>query len=286
MAYFHIAGLTFDINLPCWAVHKNLNLFSCDAEIPDIVCRVAFQGRPDLPGVDAGPTVNAPGMSIFKTDYWMHVKCYDDEDVPTDAIISKDWTECTLYINPDFADPDAETAEEVRNGIFSFLRNITTALLANRQGLIIHSSSIIWNGKGILFSAPSGTGKSTHAHNWRRLYGTPVLDGDNTAARIDTDGIFAYGLPWCGSSGEFLNRRVPLRAIVFLEQAEKNGIEPLDIQESFVRLVSRSFILPWNTEMANRYLDAAQSIAMKSGCYLLKCLPDDDAVETVRKCLI
>ncbi|HEY8499074.1 MAG TPA: radical SAM protein [Clostridia bacterium] len=200
-----------------------------------------------------------------------------------EPLIRDDFEE--IYTAISYNPIDKQTVDNVRNGILGALRSITIAALSYKHGLLVHSSSIIWNGEGIVFAAPSGEGKSTHTNMWRQKYGTEILDGDVTALRIIDEVPYAYGLPWCGTSGEFLNKRVPLRAVVFLQRAEKNRIEKLNFQEAFIRLASRCFMLPYDERMTNQFLNVAQEIASKTDCYLLECLPDYEAVELVKKCL-
>lgn len=218
-------------------------------------------------------------------EYYLNVSS-EPEDIPSCIISNHTWTSCTVYIYPIFYKPaDQQMVDSVRNGIFGALRSIIIAALSHKHGVLVHSSSIVWNGEGVLFSAPSGEGKSTHTNMWREKYGTEILDGDVTGLRIIDGFPYAYGLPWCGTSAEYLNKSVPLRAIVFLQQAKENRIEKLHFKEAFIRLASRCFMLPYDEKMTNQFLNIVQEIVEKTDCYLLECLPDYEAVELVKKCL-
>ncbi len=119
-----------------------------------------------------------------------------------------------------------------------------------------------------MFSAPSETGKTTHTLLWQQMYQTPVLDGDVTACRINKDTPVVYGLPWCGTSGQFYQCQRPLGAIVFLQQSQENSIIKLIFQEAFLRLTARCFLLPWNQRLMDQYLNTIQKIVEKVNCYL------------------
>src|SRR5699024_19054 len=85
----------------------------------------------------------------------------------------------------------------------AFSRNICDLLglerlLLSRQGLLLHASFIRWQARGILFSAPSGTGKSTQADLWVRHRGAEVINGDRAALRRSAGRWRAYGLPYAG----------------------------------------------------------------------------------------
>ena len=58
------------------------------------------------------------------------------------------------------------------------------------------ASFIRWQGRGILFSAPSGTGKSTQANLWVQHQGAEVINGDRAALRQVGGRWQAFGLPY------------------------------------------------------------------------------------------
>ena len=286
MPKYCISDLIIEIAAPEWAMHDNLGSFLCDAGDTDVCCDIVFKKRPTMPSEEAKIIVRIPGTIIYEFQGCIHNLSGDDTDIPSYTVASENWSFNTMLVDPEYNNPnDHEIVQCVRDGVFMAIRKIVIAALAQKQGLIIHSSTILWKGKGVMFSAPSGTGKSTHAHLWKQLYDTPILDGDATACRMLNGIPIVYGLPWCGTSGEFINKSVPLGAIVFLQQAKENSIEKLDLSESIIRLAARCFLLPWNNELMNQFLDIVQEIAENADCYLLNCLPDSDAVELVKKCL-
>ncbi|MEQ8174749.1 MAG: hypothetical protein ABRQ26_06710 [Syntrophomonadaceae bacterium] len=286
MSKFRFSDLIVEIEAPEWVVHKNLLEFSCSNGDPDVRIQIIFEKLPRLPLDEAMLIVKTSGKSIYDIQGSVYSVCGYEYDIPSGIIAAKDRSFCTMYVDPEFSEPVDETiVHNVSDGIFCALREVIVAVLARKYGLIIHSSTIVWNAKGVVFSAPSGTGKSTHAHLWQQRYQTPILDGDATACRIIEGIPVVYGLPWCGTSGEFMNQSAPLGAIVFLEQAEKNEIEKLNQYEAFMRLAARSFLLRWDVEAMDHSLNTVQEIVNNIDCYLLKCLPDYDAVELVKKCL-
>lgn len=103
----------------------------------------------------------------------------------------------------------------------------TERLVGAAGGAILHSSFIDVGGEAVLFTAPSGTGKSTQAELWREHRGAVVVNGDRSVLRIVDSVPCASGLPYSGSSGICLNRTLPLRAIVYIEQAMENSVTRL-----------------------------------------------------------
>ena len=99
--------------------------------------------------------------------------------------------------------------------------------------ILFHGSVIAVDGFGYLFTAKSGTGKSTHARLWRETFGdrAVMVNDDKPLLRITKDGVTAYGTPWDGKHRLSTNTSVPLKGICILERAAKNHIIRLDTKE-------------------------------------------------------
>lgn len=157
-------------------------------------------------------------------------------------------------------------------------------LLLPFHTLIFHASYIGWNGKGILFTAPSGTGKSTQAELWRRHRGAEVLNGDKAGVRLDGTPL-AHGVPFSGTSGICHNVSLPLKAVVVLSQAPENIIRRLPPSQAVAALCPNVFVdsvVQEEWQMAlNLLLDLAASVPV----YALACTPDEHAVETLERAM-
>lgn len=153
------------------------------------------------------------------------------------------------------------------------------SLLLNWRGLILHASFVSHNGGGILFSAPSGTGKSTQASLWETYMGARIINGDRTALR-KKDGVWtAWGLPYAGTSGIYRNESWPVRAIVLLRQAKENRISGVSHQEALRSLYPELTIHRWDPQFVSKALDLLLELIQQAPVFLLECLPDRGAVE-------
>ena len=160
-------------------------------------------------------------------------------------------------------------------------------LILKQERMVFHSSCIARNGKAVLFSAPSGTGKSTHTELWKKYYpDTQYINDDTPVLRLDKPGeVLACGSPWSGKTRLNQNISAPLCAVVFLEQGEKNIIEPLPKSEAMGRLLGECRKMPFRSamqeaaELCGRLLDRVP-------VYRLSCDISSEAVETVRKELL
>ena len=157
-------------------------------------------------------------------------------------------------------------------------------LLAN-QAFLLHASIINWQGRGILFTAPSGTGKSTQARLWAQLEGAQVLNGDRAIIRRRDNGYTVYGSPYAGTSGIYRRDAVPLDAIVVLSQAKENSLLRLTPATAFRHILPQLTALPWDGEFMNDLTELLLELVPQVSIYHLACLPNADAVELLKKAL-
>lgn len=150
----------------------------------------------------------------------------------------------------------------------------------------LHSSFIRrTEGDAILFTAPSGTGKSTQADLWVEHAGADILNGDRSMLRR-VDGVWtAFGSPFAGSSNIFRNESAPVRALVVLRQAPENTIRRLSLAEAFRLIYSESVLPRWHTEAHQRVISLVTEIVSEVPVYLLACTPDERAVTLLKNTL-
>lgn len=178
----------------------------------------------------------------------------------------------------------AEEAEQI------LLGNQFSSQLLAYHGLVLHASAISYQGKGILFSANSGVGKSTHTRLWQKVYGTaqvPIINDDKPAIRYEesSHNFMVYGTPFSGNSEENANLCCPLHSIVFLEQSPNNQIRPLPPSESLPRMLLQTLRPKQNVAYMEHLLSTLDEILTQTPVYLLQCNMDRSAVELVTQTL-
>lgn len=159
-------------------------------------------------------------------------------------------------------------------------------LIVCHGGLLLHASYISHNGAAILFTAPSGAGKSTQAALWCSLRGAQQINGDRAAVRITAEGtVCAAGIPFSGSSGVCENVTLPLKAVVYLTQAPNTTITPLSGVTAFRRIWEGCSVNAWNREdvaaCAQTIMDMLASVPVLH----LACTPDASAVTALEQAL-
>lgn len=107
-------------------------------------------------------------------------------------------------------------------------------------GFVLHASAVVLDGKSYLFSADSGTGKSTHTALWCQHFGSDrayILNDDKPIIRKVDGKYLAFGAPWCGSSNLSVNGSAPIQGVTFLEQDESDWIQPIRPIEALSKLL-------------------------------------------------
>lgn len=173
-----------------------------------------------------------------------------------------------LELNPELE--DLETAQYMGTGL------IFSKRLLEFDGSYLHSSAVALDGKAYLFSANSGTGKSTHTEKWCRLFGATYLNDDKPALRL-IDGVWmAYGTPWSGKHDLSSPVGVPVGGIAFLERGEENSICPMSAAEAVPRLMCQSL---WrlNQQQMETQLRLMDKLLRQVPIWRLVCRNDDEA---------
>lgn len=170
----------------------------------------------------------------------------------------------------------------VNNTIEIFKLLMLEKLFSLNNIILLHSSYIKYKNKSILFTAPSGTGKSTQADLWNKYEDAEIINGDKTAIQKVNGRWDAYGLPYAGSSDIFKNISTPISTIVVLRKGNENKIKKLSLKEAFKYIYSETIINTWDEQFVNTAIDIILGIINDIPVYLLSCLPNQDAVELLK----
>lgn len=152
-------------------------------------------------------------------------------------------------------------------------------LLCRSGGFLLHASVVQVGGKAILFTAPSGTGKSTQAALWQKHAGAQTVNGDRAAVRGGT----VWGVPFCGSSRQARRSVLPIAAIVYLTQAPQTTLRRLTGAAAFRRLWEGCSVNVWDAEDMESCTDAVTGTLAAVPVYHLACTPDETAVRVLQK---
>lgn len=158
-------------------------------------------------------------------------------------------------------------------------------LAVANNSVILHASYIVSDGCAILFTAPSGTGKSTQAQLWQELRDAQIINGDRAIIKADDGRITACPLPFAGSSGICKNVTAPLKAIVYLAQAPETKIERLTGIRAFMRIWEGCCVNTWDSSDTALASKTVSDIIDRVPVYYLACTPDISAVEALERAM-
>lgn len=185
-------------------------------------------------------------------------------------------------------DEDVKVEESKADGDYSFGYLESLALYRKLcekalffDVLLFHSSAVMVDNEVYLFTAPSGTGKSTHTRLWREYFGEKavMINDDKPLLKFMEDGIYACGTPWAGKHRLSNNIMGRIKGICILERSMNNRIERIDKREAFPMILNQTY-RPDDTLLMKKTLDLVMKIFEQIPIYRLECNISMEAVET------
>lgn len=191
-----------------------------------------------------------------------------DISEPVDIVIEQD-PERIKRMYPRLSDEDCEylaTGSDFYAKLLAF------------NGFRLHSSAIVVDGIAYLFSATSGTGKSTHTNLWLKLFGDRafILNDDKPALRLEDGVWYAYGTPWSGKHDISVNTRVPVGGIACLERGEVNEIEPFGGYDAVLAILRQSN-KPKDAQCRMQLLELLDKLISQVPVWKLRCNMEPEA---------
>ncbi|PWD98498.1 hypothetical protein [Marinilabilia rubra] len=164
--------------------------------------------------------------------------------------------------------------------LFQPMGSILMVVMAHQQNdVIIHASGVDDDGVGRLFTAVSGTGKSTMAGIWKEK-GAKVINDDRLWLHKGNDKwyIFNTPMPYYAQTPSF----VELNEIFLIRQSLQNELKQLNGANAAMRFMANAIQHFYDKEMTGRHLDRILDIASKVPIYDCGFKPDVEVVETIR----
>ncbi len=168
----------------------------------------------------------------------------------------------------------------------ALLRKTARAIL-DYDVLLFHGAVVVVEGRAYLFTAPSGTGKTTHIRLWLdRFPGAYVLNGDKPFLKVEADGrVLACGAPWRGKERYGRNEILPLEAVCLLERAIENRIESVSLKDALNVLIQQTH-MPSDSTATLKTLRLIEKIGQGTRLYRLECNMEPDAARVSSRAMI
>ena len=279
---FCVAGHTFHLTMPdgfpLWDLLTQYEDFSSELSDAPLFVLKTVEALPETelkPVLVPEPKDNGePRLDLYSCEGGFVVEMAPLTTVPPCArmMMSKDYREGSLAF--------------VKGSPRSMLFAVNNALMllyafasAPYMTLEMHASVIANGGKGYLFLGKSGTGKSTHSSLWLKyIEGSELMNDDNPVLRVDGDGVTrVYGSPWSGKTPCYRNVSAPVGAIVRIRQAKHNTIRRQNVLEAYASVYSSCSGFKADRLIADGQHNMLENIALNVPCYILDCLPDEEA---------
>ena len=152
--------------------------------------------------------------------------------------------------------------------------------LPDYDRFVLHGATIETGGGAYIFTAKSGTGKSTHIRLWLERYGerVRVVNGDKPII-WKQDGLwYACGTPWCGKEGLTSTRCVPVAGLCLLERAQENSIRPASAEE-LISAIFHQVYRPKDTGRLLQFLSLLDGFLRSTPVWKMGCNMDISAAE-------
>lgn len=199
--------------------------------------------------------------------------------------------QCRDYLSsqtPDFtvSVTEAQLEEELQFGVHSrgYLESICVyreiaRRLPDYGAFVMHAAVVEKDGAAYAFTAPSGTGKTTHLRLWLEQFPQALtLNGDKPILRRMSGGFCACGTPWMGREKLGSNRITPLRGICFLHRGEENRICRVQCGQMLQEML-RQVYLPQQEELLDRLFPLLDELLTAVPLYTMCCNMEPQAAQ-------
>ncbi|MGM9537037.1 MAG: hypothetical protein ACI3VN_01755 [Candidatus Onthomonas sp.] len=239
-----------------------------------------FRRTERLPELSGPSVADAPEYQVFQCGDGSLIRCFRDPlngDKPY-AVTSMDLAQHRVLV--EYLPEGEQFLNETGNCFFHIGWE---RIMAQENRLILHAACVDTIYGGLLFSGPSGIGKSTQAGLWERYRNARQINGDRPILRLTEKGWLAYGSPYAGSSRFHVNECCPVRAIILLRQAGTCSIRPMRGLEAFQRVFAGLTVNSWDSGFVAKACDLAEALTARIPVYELACTPDLAAVELLER---
>ncbi len=188
-----------------------------------------------------------------------------------------DESKITILIDPTLHPRPAEAE-------YIMLSMVFMEIAMKHRFISIHGAAIKFQEEAIIFSAPSQTGKSTHASYWDQMFSIEWINDDKPLIRYENDGFTVYGSPFSGKSKRNKNIHCPLRTIIFLKQGKTNHLSSLTDKEIFEELMI-NIMRPTEEKDWHLIIDDLNQLIKKVPIYRYEATHNNEAARILKSYL-
>ena len=275
----HLIRIALPSTLPAADVIPSFSPFRCEEEGDVLFSMEAAEGvapdfhameeigQFDCGGANHGVYRGADGSYAFE----ISLPACDGGQLSCCMLASADFRQCRAVLT-------GESLRQHQFGLNNALMMAFAFAAAEMDTLLVHASVIRNGGYGYLFTAPSGTGKSTHTHLWyKHIPGSDLMNDDNPVVRIIDGQVLIFGSPWSGKTPCYRNIWAPVGAITRIEQKPENTIRRMAPVEAFAMLLPAVSSMKWDARVYKGICQCLSRLLAQTPIFLLGCRPDEEA---------
>lgn len=274
-----IAGVTIEINTDIpHSIDSQFQPFLTETTAPDY--RATFRKVAYLPSLTGQPIYEDKCYRVYPDGEGGYLRVFFDapRDYTPYSVVTYDSSE--RMIDVQYLEKGAHCVSQMHN---SFFHLGFESLLLRKGRFCFHASFIETHLGGILFSGPSGIGKSTQADLWVKHRNAEQINGDRPVLAYSENEWHAWGSPYAGSSHCHVNRHCKVRAIVMLRQAKQCNLRRLSVSEALRAIWAGMTMYRWDAQMVATAFDLASALINTVPVFEFDCTPDTDAVDYLER---
>jgi len=245
-------------------------------EVPEPDYRVSFRLTDVLPGIPPEVTYEGECYRIHPDGKGGCLRSFFDAPRDTEPYAVAEYDRENGEVRIACLPEGVHCVSDIHN---SFFHIDFETMLIEKHRLCLHAACVDTHLGGILFSGPSGIGKSTQADLWCTCRGAKQINGDRPIVSMDADGWLAWGAPYAGSSGCHVNESCRIRAIVILAQGQHCHIRQMKSSEAFREVWAGLTVHSWDKRFMERAVDLTLSLIENVPVYSFTCTKDVSAVQ-------
>ena len=201
---------------------------------------------------------------------------------------------CRDYLSEGIADfsvspTKEEIDEEIEVSEFNPSRGYAESICVYRKiadnlplfdRMVFHGAVISYDNNGYIFTAPSGTGKTTHISLWKKFVeGVEIVNGDKPILWVDGKKVTAFATPYAGKEGFQNHSSIEIKGICIIHRGKENKIRRVQTSEFLTEMLTQMYIPP-EAETTEKTLDMLDTIVRTIPVYILECDISEEAVKT------
>ena len=277
----HLVGLIIRIESECeLEITESFAPFCTNLSVPaDITVQISWNWA-EADVLQVSPIGADMLLTYYKDGQYLYCELNGGPKGPvaqTKYLPDFSFVRCVIHTDP---------FEAAQDKIYQILRMLPIRqMLLYKNVLFMHAAQILYSGRGIVFTAPSGTGKTTQAKLWQSVRGAEIICNDRTLIRKNKHIWLTYGYPFDGSEPVISDKVCELGCIVVLQKGTDNHIERLSPVKAAACLMQQMVINGWSADSRRMAMNEILTLLQDCPVYLFNCTADESAVTILEKYL-